>query len=46
MLKKHDDGDVAAGPVHPPETMAVFDELALGDAINPCEFQIKITTVM
>ena len=46
VVDSDDDGDVAAGPVHPPGTMAVFDELAPGDIINPCEFQIKVNTVM
>ena len=41
-----DDGETAARPVHPPGTMAVFDELAPGDINNPCEFQIKVNTVM
>ena len=38
-----EDGNAGAGPVHPPGTMVVFDELAPGDAINPCEFKIRIT---
>ena len=46
VVDSDDDGDVAAGPVHPPGTMAVFNELAPGDIINPCEFQIKITSEM
>ena len=41
-----DDGETAARAVHPPGTMAVFDELAPGDIDNPCEFQIKVNTVM
>ena len=46
VVDSDDDGDAAAGPVHPPGTMAVFDELAPGDIVNPCEFQIKVNTVM
>ena len=34
-----DDVNAEAGPVQPPGTMVVFDELAPGDAINQCEFQ-------
>ena len=41
-----DDGETAARAVHPPGTMAVFDELAPRDIHNPCEFQIKVNTVM
>ena len=43
VVGSDDDGEVAARAVHPPGTMAVFDELAPGDIDNPCEFQIKKT---
>ena len=46
VVDSDDDGEVAARAVHPPGTMAVFDELAPGDIDNPCEFQIKVNTVM
>ena len=46
VVGSDDDGEVAARAVHPPGTMAVFDELAPGDIDNPCEFQIKENTVM
>ena len=46
VVDSDDDGEVAARAVHPPGTMAVFDELAPGDIDNPCEFQIKENTVM
>ena len=46
VVDSDDDGETAARPVHPPGTMAVFDELAPGDIVNPCEFQIKANTVM
>ena len=46
VVDSDDDGETAARPVHPPGTMAVFDELAPGDIVNPCEFQIKVNTVM
>ena len=46
VVDSDEDGDAAAGPVHPPGTMTVFDELAPGGIINPCEFQIKVNTVM
>ena len=46
VVDSDDDGEVAARAVHPPGTMAVFDELASGDIDNPCEFQIKENTVM
>ena len=46
VVDSDDDGDTAAGPVHLPWTMAVFDELAPGDIVNPCEFQIKVNTLM
>ena len=36
-----DDVNAEAGLVQSPGTMVVFDELAPGDAINPCEFQIE-----
>ena len=44
VVESDDDDDINAegGPVQPPVTMVVFDELAPGDAINPCEFQIII----
>ena len=41
VVGSDDDGEVTARAVHPPGTMAVFDELAPGDIDNPCEFQIK-----
>ena len=34
------DGDAEVGPVQPPGTIAVFDELAPEDAANPCEFSL------
>ena len=34
------DGGAEAGPVQPPGTMVVINELAPGDAINPCEFPL------
>ena len=37
-----EDVNAEAGPVKPPGTMVVFDELAPGDAINTCEFKIEI----
>ena len=46
VVGSDDDGEVTARAVHPPGTMAVFDELAPGDIDNPCEFQIKENTVM
>ena len=46
VVDSNDVGETAARPVHPPGTMAVFDELAPGDIVNPCEFQIKVNTVM
>ena len=35
-----DDGGAEAGAVQPPGTMVVFEELAPGDAINPCQFPL------
>ena len=46
VVVSDDDGETAARPVHPPGTMAVFDELAPGDIDNPCEFQIKVNTLL
>ena len=46
VVDSDDDGEVAARAVHPPGTMAVFDELASGDIDNPCEIQIMENTVM
>ena len=46
VVDSDDDGEVSTRAVHPPGTMAVFDELAPGDIDNPCEFQIKKNTVM
>ena len=34
------DGGAEVGAVQPPGTMVVFDELAPGDATNPCEFSL------
>ena len=34
------DGDAEVGPVQQPGTIAVFDELAPWDAVNPCEFSL------
>ena len=45
-LDSDDDGETTARAVHPPGTMAVFDKLAPGDIDNPCEFQIKLNTIM
>ena len=40
IVESDDDGDIDAEvtPAQPPGTMVVFDELAPGGAINPCEF--------
>ena len=36
----NEDGGAEVGAVQPPGTMVVFDELAPGDATNPCEFSL------
>ena len=36
----NEDGGAEVSAVQPPGTMVVFDELAPGDATNPCEFSL------